>query len=235
MSSWNRSRRIEWLKTSLSERIVLLDGGMGTMIQQAGLSESDYRGDEFADWSSDLKGNNDLLTLTQPSLIAQIHQQYLAAGSDIIETNTFNTNAPSMGDYGMTDLVTRINKEAAQLARAVCNEAETADVPKLVAGVLGPTNRTASISPKVEDPSFRNIAFDELVDTYSTAIRALMDGGADLILVETIFDTLNAKAALYAIDVVSEELGEPIAIMISGTITDASGRTLSGQTTESFW
>ena len=235
MSDWNRESRIEWLKKSLSERIVLLDGGMGTMIQQAGLSESDYRGDEFADWSSDLKGNNDLLTLTQPSLIAQIHRQYLAAGSDIIETNTFNTNAPSMGDYGMTDLVARVNKEAAQLARAVCNEAETADAPKLVAGVLGPTNRTASISPKVEDPSFRNITFDELVDTYSTATRALIDGGADLILVETIFDTLNAKAALYAIDVVSEELGEPIEIMISGTITDASGRTLSGQTTESFW
>lgn len=235
MSHWNRESRIEWLKKSLSERIVLLDGGMGTMIQQAGLSESDYRGNEFADWSSDLKGNNDLLALTQPSLITQIHQQYLAAGSDIIETNTFNTNAPSMGDYGMTDLVARINKEAARLARAVCDEAETTDSPKLVAGVLGPTNRTASISPKVEDPSFRNITFDELVDTYSTATRALMEGGADLILVETIFDTLNAKAALYAIHVVSEELGERIEIMISGTITDASGRTLSGQTTESFW
>ncbi len=235
MSDWTRSSRIEWLKNSLSERVVLLDGGMGTMIQQAGLSESDYRGDEFAHWSCDLKGNNDLLTLTQPLLIAQIHQQYLAAGSDIIETNTFNTNAPSLGDYGMTDLVARINKEAAQLARAVCDEAETMDAPKLVAGVLGPTNRTASISPKVEDPSFRNITFDELVDTYSTATRALIDGGADLILVETIFDTLNAKAALYAIDVVSEALGEPIEIMISGTITDASGRTLSGQTTESFW
>ena len=235
MSDWNRSSRIEWLRKSLNERVVLLDGGMGTMIQQAGLSESDYRGDEFAHWSSDLKGNNDLLTLTQPSLIAQIHQQYLDAGSDIIETNTFNTNAPSMGDYGMTDLVARVNEEAARLARAVCDEAETTGTPKLVAGVLGPTNRTASISPKVEDPSFRNITFDELVDTYSTATRALIDGGADLILVETIFDTLNAKAALYAIDVVSQALGEPIEIMISGTITDASGRTLSGQTTESFW
>ena len=235
MSDWNRSSRIEWLRKSLNERVVLLDGGMGTMIQQAGLSESDYRGDEFAHWSSDLKGNNDLLTLTQPSLIARIHQQYLDAGSDIIETNTFNTNAPSMGDYGMTDLVARVNEEAARLARAVCDEAETTGTPKLVAGVLGPTNRTASISPKVEDPSFRNITFDELVDTYSTATRALIAGGADLILVETIFDTLNAKAALYAIDVVSEALGEPIEIMISGTITDASGRTLSGQTTESFW
>ena len=235
MSQWNRTSRIDWLKKTLAERVVLLDGGMGTMIQQAGLSESDYRGTEFAGWSLDLKGNNDLLTLTQPALIAQIHRQYVAAGSDIIETNTFNTNAPSMGDYGMADLVARINEEAAQLARAVCDEMETADIPKLVAGVLGPTNRTASISPKVEDPSFRNITFDALVDTYSTATRALIRGGADLILVETIFDTLNAKAALYAIDVVSEKLGEPIEIMISGTITDASGRTLSGQTTESFW
>jgi len=166
MSDWNRRSRIEWLRKSLNERVVLLDGGMGTMIQQAGLSESDYRGDEFAHWSSDLKGNNDLLTLTQPSLIAQIHQQYLDAGSDIIETNTFNTNAPSMGDYGMTDLVARVNEEAARLARAVCDEAETTGTPKLVAGVLGPTNRTASISPKVEDPSFRNITFDELVDLF---------------------------------------------------------------------
>ena len=177
MYQWSRASRIEWLKKTLTERVVLLDGGMGTMIQQAGLSESDYRGTEFADWSSDLKGNNDLLTLTQPALIAQIHRQYLAAGSDIVETNTFNTNAPSMGDYGMTDLVVRINEEAAQLARAVCDEMERPDTPKLVAGVLGPTNRTASISPKVEDPSFRNITFDELVDTYSTATRALIGGG----------------------------------------------------------
>ena len=235
MAVWNRKSRIAWLKKTLSERVVLLDGGMGTMIQQAELAESDYRGTEFAEWSSDLKGNNDLLTLTQPALIAQIHRQYLSAGSDIIETNTFNSNAPSMADYSMADLVPRVNEEAARLTRAVCDESETEDSPRLVAGVLGPTNRTASISPKVEDPSFRNITFDELVDTYATATRALMEGGADLILVETIFDTLNAKAALYAIDVVSEALGEPIEIMISGTITDASGRTLSGQTTESFW
>ena len=235
MAQWNRQSRLAWLKSALQDRIVILDGGMGTMIQQAGLSETDYRGIEFADWASELKGNNDLLSLTQPELIADIHQQYLNAGSDIIETNTFNSNAPSLGDYGMHTLVARFNRDAACLARAVCNALETDERPRLVAGVLGPTNRTASISPKVEDPSFRNVSFDELVATYSEATAALLEGGADLILVETIFDTLNAKAALYAIDVVSEQLGERIEIMISGTITDASGRTLSGQTTEAFW
>ena len=235
MTQWNRQSRVAWLKSTLKKRIVILDGGMGTMIQQAGLSETDYRGCEFVDWDSELKGNNDLLSLTQPELIADIHRQYLNAGSDIIETNTFNSNAPSLGDYGMDDFVTRFNRDAAVLAREVCDSLETDDRPRLVAGVLGPTNRTASISPRVEDPSFRNIGFDELVATYSEATTALIEGGADLILVETIFDTLNAKAALYAIDVVSEQLGERIEIMISGTITDASGRTLSGQTTEAFW
>jgi 5-methyltetrahydrofolate--homocysteine methyltransferase len=235
MTQWNRRSRVAWLKSTLKKRIVILDGGMGTMIQQAGLLETDYRGSEFADWGSELKGNNDLLSLTQPELIADIHRQYLNAGSDIIETNTFNSNAPSLGDYGMDEFVTRFNRDAALLAREVCDSLETDERPRLVAGVLGPTNRTASISPKVEDPSFRNIGFDELVATYSEATTALIEGGADLILVETIFDTLNAKAALYAIDVVSEQLGERIEIMISGTITDASGRTLSGQTTEAFW
>ena len=235
MAKWNRQSRLAWLKSALKNRIVILDGGMGTMIQQAGLSESDYRGTEFADWASELNGNNDLLSLTQPELIADIHRQYLTAGADIIETNTFNSNAPSLGDYGMDELVTRFNRDAAVLAREVCDALETDERPRLVVGVLGPTNRTASISPKVEDPSFRNVSFDELVDTYSEAAAALIEGGADLILVETIFDTLNAKAALYAIDVVSEQLGERIEIMISGTITDASGRTLSGQTTEAFW
>ena len=235
MTQWNRQSRVAWLKSTLKKRIVILDGGMGTMIQQAGLSETDYRGGEFADWGSELKGNNDLLSLTQPELIADIHRQYLNAGSDIIETNTFNSNAPSLGDYGMDEFVTRFNRDAAVLAREVCDSLETDDRPRLVAGVLGPTNRTASISPKVEDPSFRNINFDELVATYSEATKALIEGGADLILVETIFDTLNAKAALYAIDVVSKQLGERIEIMISGTITDVSGRTLSGQTTEAFW
>ena len=235
MTQWNRHSRVAWLKSTLKKRIVILDGGMGTMIQQAGLSETDYRGNEFADWGSELKGNNDLLSLTQPELIADIHRQYLNVGSDIIETNTFNSNAPSLGDYGMDEFVTRFNRDAAVLAREVFDSLETDDRPRLVAGVLGPTNRTASISPKVEDPSFRNINFDELVATYSEATTALIEGGADLILVETIFDTLNAKAALYAIDDVSEQLGERIEIMISGTITDASGRTLSGQTTEAFW
>ncbi len=235
MAQWNRQSRVAWLKSTLKNRIVILDGGMGTMIQQAGLSETDYRGSEFADWGSELKGNNDLLSLTQPELIADIHRQYLNAGSDIIETNTFNSNAPSLGDYGMDEFVNRFNRDAAVLAREVCDSLETDERPRLVAGVLGPTNRTASISPKVDDPSFRNVNFDELVATYSEATAALIEGGADLILVETIFDTLNAKAALYAIDVVSERLGERIEIMISGTITDASGRTLSGQTTEAFW
>ncbi len=235
MTQWNRQSRVAWLKSTLKKRIVILDGGMGTMIQQAGLSETDYRGGEFADWGFELKGNNDLLSLTQPELIADIHRQYLNAGSDIIETNTFNSNAPSLGDYRMDEFVTRFNRDAALLAREVCDSLETDDRPRLVAGVLGPTNQTASISPKVEDPSFRNINFDELVATYSEATKALIEGGADLILVETIFDTLNAKAALYAIDVVSKQLGERIEIMISGTITEASGRTLSGQTTEAFW
>lgn len=235
MSMWNRRSRIEWLERALQERIVILDGAMGTMIQQAGFGERDYRGDEFANWSMDLKGNNDLLSLTQPDFIADIHKQYLDAGATIIETNSFNSNAPSLGDYGMASLVTRINKSSAALARLACDGFETEQEPRIVAGVLGPTNRTASISPKVEDPSFRNISFDELKATYAEATRALLDGGADLIFVETVFDTLNAKAALVAIDEVSESMEDPIRIMISGTITDASGRTLSGQTSEAFW
>ena len=227
MGAWNRQSRIEWLENALLKHVVVLDGAMGTMIQQAGLSERDYRGEEFADWSMDLKGNNDLLSLTQPELIKGIHAQYLDAGATIIETNTFNSNAPGLADYGMTDLVTRINQESAALAREACAGFETEVEPRIVAGVLGPTNRTASISPKVEDPSFRNVSFDELKDTYVEATRALLAGGADLIFVETVFDTLNAKAALVAIDEVSESLEDPIRIMISGTITDASGRTLS--------
>ena len=228
MQTWTRKTRIEWLERTLAERVVVLDGAMGTMIQQAGLGERDYRGVEFADWAMDLKGNNDLLSLTQPDLIVDIHKQYLDAGATIIETNTFNSNAPGLADYGMTSLVSRINKESAQLARIACVEYETSEAPRIVAGVLGPTNRTASISPKVEDPSFRNVSFDELKETYAEATRALLAGGADLIFVETVFDTLNAKAALVAIDEVSESLEDPIRIMISGTITDASGRTLSG-------
>ena len=235
MTAWTRRSRIEWLERALLERVVVLDGAMGTMIQQARLGESDYRGVEFAEWSMDLKGNNDLLSLTQPDLIKDIHMQYLDAGATIIETNTFNSNEPGLADYGMSDLVSRINRESAALARAACKHFETDVAPRIVAGVLGPTNRTASISPKVEDPSFRNVSFDELKETYAEATRALIAGGADLIFVETVFDTLNAKAALVAIDEVSETLEDPIRIMISGTITDASGRTLSGQTNEAFW
>ena len=229
----NRSERIKWLLDTLPREIVILDGGMGTMIQGAELTESDYRGVRFVNYPSDLKGNNDLLTLTRPDLISSIHRAYVDAGASIIETNTFNANAPSMSDYGMEDLVYELNLEAARLARKVADQDSTR--PIIVAGVLGPTNRTCSISPSVDDPGARNITYGQLVDTYAEATRALIEGGADLILVETIFDTLNAKAALYAIDLVAEESGIPIRIMISGTITDASGRTLSGQTTEAFW
>jgi len=229
----NRIERIEWLLDTLPNEILILDGGMGTMIQGAALNESDYRGTRFADYARDLKGNNDLLTLTQPDLIASIHKAYVDAGASIIETNTFNANAPSMSDYGMEDLVYELNLEAARLARKVADQEN--ERPVLVAGVLGPTNRTCSISTNVEDPGARNITYAQLVETYTEATRALIEGGADLILVETIFDTLNAKAALYAIDVVAQESTIPIRIMISGTITDASGRTLSGQTTEAFW
>ena len=227
-----RDERIQWLESTLTESIVILDGAMGTMIQAAGLGESDYRGKRFQDFPQDLKGNNDLLTLTQPDLIASIHRSYVDAGASIVETNTFNANRPSMADYAMEDLVGELNLEAAKLARSV---ADSYDRPVLVAGVLGPTNRTCSISPDVNDPGARNITFNQLIDTYTDATRALLEGGADLILVETIFDTLNAKAALFAIDDVARETGIQIRIMISGTITDASGRTLSGQTTEAFW
>ena len=209
---------------------------MGTMIQGHDLQEKDYRGERFADWPSDLKGNNDLLSLTQPDIISGIHQQYLEAGANIIETNTFNSNAPSMSDYGMEELVYELNFEAAKIARAAADQHQKFnDQEVYIAGILGPSSRTCSLSPDVEDPAYRNISFDELVKTYSEATAALLDGGADLIMVETIFDTLNAKAALFAIDCVAQERNIDIPIMISGTITDASGRTLSGQTTEAFW
>ena len=223
------------LSTLLKHRMVFLDGGMGTMIQAHQFSEQDYRGDRYASWPQDLKGNNDLLTLTQPTAIRDIHLAYLRAGADIIETNTFNSNYPSLADYGMQDAVHEFNIEGARLARSAADQAaKELNRPCFVAGVLGPTNRTASISPDVNDPGFRGITFDELADTYRVATRALLQGGADVILVETIFDTLNCRAALFAIDEVSQELGQPIDIMISGTITDGSGRTLSGQTVEAF-
>ncbi|MGL5781706.1 MAG: homocysteine S-methyltransferase family protein, partial [Plesiomonas shigelloides] len=227
----------EALRRQLAERILIIDGGMGTMIQQYRLQEQDYRGERFADWPSDLKGNNDLLVLTQPEVISAIHHAYLEAGADILETNTFNATSIAMADYQMQALAAEINSEGARLARA-CADAwsvKTPDKPRYVAGVLGPTNRTASISPDVNDPAFRNISFDQLVSAYQEATLALIDGGVDLLLIETVFDTLNAKAALFAVESVFESLGIQLPVMISGTITDASGRTLSGQTTEAFY
>ncbi|HIJ22089.1 MAG: methionine synthase [Gammaproteobacteria bacterium] len=227
--------RTELLKTLMSQRILILDGAMGTMIQRRKLEEADYRGQRFADWPTDLKGNNDLLALTQPQVIQGIHEQYLEAGADILGTNTFNGTRVSMADYGMEALVHEINLEATRLARTAADKYSTPEKPRFVAAVLGPTSRTCSISPEVNDPGFRNISFMELVENYTESIGALVEGGADLLLVETIFDTLNAKAALFAIDQYYEEHNVNLPIMISGTITDASGRTLSGQTTEAFY
>ncbi|GAL36280.1 5-methyltetrahydrofolate-homocysteine methyltransferase [Vibrio maritimus] len=225
------------IENQLKQRILLIDGGMGTMIQGYKLEEEDYRGERFADWQCDLKGNNDLLVLTQPELIKEIHSAYLEAGADILETNTFNATTIAMADYEMESLSEEINYEAARLARIAADEwtAKTPDRPRYVAGVLGPTNRTCSISPDVNDPGYRNVSFDELVEAYSESTRALIRGGSDLILIETIFDTLNAKACSFAVESVFEELGIELPVMISGTITDASGRTLSGQTTEAFY
>ncbi len=221
----------------LKQRILLIDGGMGTMIQDYKLEEQDYRGERFADWHSDLKGNNDLLVLTQPKLIKDIHMEYLEAGADILETNTFNATTIAMADYDMESLSEEINYAAAKLAREAADEwtVKTPDKPRFVAGVLGPTNRTCSLSPDVNDPGYRNVSFDELVEAYSESTRALIKGGSDLILIETIFDTLNAKACAFAVESVFEEMGIILPVMISGTITDASGRTLSGQTTEAFY
>jgi len=221
----------------LDERILFLDGAMGTMIQRRQLEEADYRGERFADWPSDLKGNNDLLVLTQPHIIRDIHTQYLEAGADILETNTFNATRVAMADYGMEDLAYEINVAAAQLAREAAQAVGelTPAKPRFVAGVLGPTNRTASISPDVNDPGFRNIHFDELVEAYIESTRGLVDGGADIILIETIFDTLNAKAAVFAVEQFFDDNHVRLPVMISGTITDASGRTLTGQVTEAFY
>ena len=220
----------------LDERILFLDGAMGTMIQRHKLGEADYRGERFADWPSDLKGNNDLLSLTQPHIIRDIHTRYLEAGADIIETNTFNATRVAMADYGMESLAYEINVASTRLGREAADAvtAQTPDKPRFVAGVLGPTNRTASISPDVNDPAFRNISFDELVEAYTEATRGLVDGGADILLIETIFDTLNAKAAVFAVEQFFEDNDVRLPVMISGTITDASGRTLTGQVTEAF-
>jgi 5-methyltetrahydrofolate--homocysteine methyltransferase len=229
--------RTDELKTLLARRILILDGAMGTMIQRHGLAEADYRGERFRDYPHDLKGNNDLLSLIKPEVIRGIHTAYLEAGADIVETNTFNSTAVSQADYNLTELVYELNFEGAKLAREACDEFTRKDPakPRFVAGVLGPTSRTCSMSPDVNDPGFRNVSFDILVDNYSDALDGLLSGGADIVLVETVFDTLNAKAALFAIDRYFDRVGRRWPLMISGTITDASGRTLSGQTAEAFW
>lgn len=232
-------RRKAWsqLEQASHTRILIIDGAMGTMIQRHKLDEAGYRGARFKNWKQDVKGNNDLLVLTQPRIIQDIHEQYFAAGADIIETNTFNAQRISMADYGMEELSFEMNVAAAKLAQAAADiwNAKTPDKPRFVAGAVGPTNRTASLSPKVSDPAFRNVTFDELRDAYAEQVRGLIEGGADIILIETIFDTLNAKAAGFATLDVFEEKGVELPIMISGTITDRSGRTLSGQTAEAFW
>ncbi|MDQ6999784.1 MAG: methionine synthase [Mariprofundus sp.] len=228
-------KRADLLQQQINQRILILDGAMGTMIQSYRLEEADYRGDRFADWPSELKGNNDLLSLTQPQIIREIHTAYLEAGADIVETNTFNANSISMADYGMESLVYELNKAGAALAREACDALASDAKPRFVAGVLGPTSRTCSLSPDVNDPGFRNITFDELVETYTEATHGLIDGGADIILIETVFDTLNAKAAVFAVKKYFEDTAMELPIMISGTITDASGRTLSGQTATAFY
>ncbi len=220
----------------INKRILILDGAMGTMLQRYNFSEEDFRGERFANFPYSLKGNNDLLSLTQPQAIAAIHAQYFEAGADIVETNTFSGTTIGMADYHLEDLVYELNFESAKIARQVADEftEKNPDQPRFVAGSIGPTNRTASMSPDVNDPGFRAVTFDELRIAYKQQVEALIDGGVDLLLVETIFDTLNAKAALFAIEEVKEERKIDIPIMVSGTITDASGRTLSGQTVEAF-
>lgn len=253
---WLNPSRVEALHALLRERILILDGAMGTMLQAYELDEADYRGQRFAHGCDnkhthnhageqanalgcqrDLKGNNDLLSLTRPDIIAEIHAAYLAVGADCLETNTFNSTTLSQSDYGLQYLARELNYEGARLARAACDAAEqkSPEKPRFVVGVLGPTSRTASLSPDVNNPGFRNVDFDQLETAYAEATHGLIDGGADIVMVETIFDTLNGKAALAAIARVFEEVGARLPLMISGTITDRSGRTLSGQTAEAFW
>jgi 5-methyltetrahydrofolate--homocysteine methyltransferase len=249
---WHAPDRAQALFDALDRRILVLDGAMGTMLQQHGLDEAGYRGTRFANGCDgahehahahdagcghDLKGNNDLLSLTRPDIIRDIHVSYLQAGADLVETNTFNATRLSQSDYKLQHLTYELNVEGAKLARAACAAIEAGDParPRFAIGVLGPTSRTASISPDVNDPGFRNVTFEELVDNYTESASGLLDGGADLLMVETIFDTLNAKAALFAIDELFRARGNRVPIMISGTITDRSGRTLSGQTAEAFW
>jgi 5-methyltetrahydrofolate--homocysteine methyltransferase len=231
-----RQERLSALHTAARERILIIDGAMGTMIQRHKLDEAAYRGQRFKDWHRDVKGNNDLLVLTQPDIIRDIHADYIAAGADIVETNTFNAQVISMADYGMEALSYEMNVAAAKLARQAADTAEKKDGrPRWVAGAVGPTNRTASISPDVNNPGFRNVTWDELVAAYKEQVIGLIEGGSDIILIETIFDTLNAKAAGYATLEAFDDAGITLPIMISGTITDRSGRTLSGQTASAFW
>ncbi len=222
------------LEEILAERIMVLDGAMGTMIQRYNLTEADFRGDRFKNWHKDLKGNNDLLCLTRPDIILEIHSQYLEAGADIIETNTFSSTTIAQADYDMQEVVYELNFQAAFVAKTATQKYSSPEKPRFVAGALGPTNRTASISPDVNDPGYRAITFDELVEAYYLQTKGLVEGGVDALLIETVFDTLNCKAAVFAIDRFFDEGGRRVPKMISGTITDASGRTLSGQTTEAF-
>lgn len=224
------------IQKAIKERILILDGAMGTMLQRYNFSEEDFRGERFKEFPHPLKGNNDLLSLTQPKAIQEVHRQYFEAGADIVETNTFSGTTIGMADYHLEELVYELNFESARLAREIADEftAKNPDKPRFVAGSIGPTNRTASMSPDVNDPGFRAVTFDELRIAYKQQVEALIDGGSDILLVETIFDTLNAKAALFAIEEVKEERNIDIPVMVSGTITDASGRTLSGQTVEAF-
>jgi 5-methyltetrahydrofolate--homocysteine methyltransferase len=225
------------IKKLLSERILIIDGAMGTMIQKHKLTEEDYRGERFRDYTHSLKGNNDLLVLTQPQIILDIHRAFLDSGADILETNTFSANSISMADYHMENLVWELNVEATKLARQAADEytLKNPDKPRFVAGSIGPTNRTASLSPDVNNPGYRAVSFDDLRVAYREQVQALMEAGCDLLLVETVFDTLNCKAALFAINELKEEMNSDIPVMVSGTITDNSGRTLSGQTPEAFW
>mgnify|MGYP000818088655 CR=1 FL=1 len=225
------------IRREAARRILLLDGGLGTMIQRFGLGEREYRGARFADWRQPLRGCNDLLCLTRPEVIRAIHENYLRAGSDIVTTDTFNANALSLAEYGLQDFVYEINRAGAALARAAADEftARNPLKPRFVAGSMGPTNRTASMSADVGNPAAREVTFTQLAEAYTEQARGLVDGGADVLLVETVFDTLNAKAALYAIDTLAAQLGRAIPVMISGTLADASGRTLSGQTVEAFY
>src|SRR5437763_10344065 len=220
---------------ALQQRILIIDGAMGTMIQRYRLEEEGYRGSRFASHPRDLKGNNDLLSLTRPEIIEEIHRQYLEAGADIIETNTFNAQAISMADYGFEAFVYEMNVAAAQIARRAADAYATGERPRWVAGAMGPTNRTTSLSPDVNDPAFRAVTFDQVMHAYYEQAKGLVDGGVDVLLVETIFDTLNAKAAIFAVEKLFEDTGKRLPVMISVTITDASGRTLSGQTLEAFW